>query len=94
VCGRHTGPPDSLTRSALASDAASRAAAARILAGHIADTAPAVVVATQEVRDVEGLFDRVLLLAEGRIRCDEEADALRARTGVSVDEWMRGGVPA
>jgi len=75
-------------------DPASRTAVARILTGHIADAAPAVVVATHELRDVEGLFDRVLLLSDGRLRCDEDADALRARTGASLDDLVKGDVPA
>jgi len=73
-------------------DLQSRDAIVRILVAHVADASVPVVIATHEIREVERLVDRVVVLAEGRVCCDEEADAVRQRVGTSLEDWVRGGV--
>jgi ABC-2 type transport system ATP-binding protein len=74
-------------------DLESRAAIVRLLAGHIADSRRAMIVATHELAEVERLADRLVVLAGGRIQWDEDADALRGRVGASLEDWVRGGIP-
>lgn len=48
-----------------------------------------ILLSTQLITDVERVFDSVVILKEGRLHLCEEVDALRARTGKSVDELFR-----
>lgn len=48
-----------------------------------------VVLATHQVAEAERLFDRVLVLNQGRAILDVAADDLRASSGVSVDQAMK-----
>jgi len=70
-------------------DPASRDRIAEALALHLAETGRTTLVATHEVTEVEPLLERVVVIEDGRVAWDEEADALRARTGRSVDLWLR-----
>lgn len=51
-------------------------------------TDEAILLSTHEVAEAEGLFDRVILLRDGRLALDAEAEALR-ETGKSVVETFR-----
>ncbi|MEW5763270.1 MAG: ABC transporter ATP-binding protein [Bacillota bacterium] len=48
-----------------------------------------VLLATHLVGEAEALFDRVVFLHNGRVVLDEEAEALRAGSGRSIDEIFR-----
>lgn len=48
-----------------------------------------ILLSTQLISDVERVFDSVVILKAGRLYLSEEVDALRARTGQSVDELFR-----
>lgn len=43
-----------------------------------------IIISTHEVAETEGIFDRVIFLDKGQIRLDENADALRATHGRSI----------
>ncbi|HEY8425125.1 MAG TPA: ABC transporter ATP-binding protein [Limnochordales bacterium] len=47
-----------------------------------------VVLATHEVAETEGIFDRVIFMDHGRIRLDDDAQALRERFGRSIQAIM------
>lgn len=47
-----------------------------------------VVLATHEVAETEGIFDRVIFLDHGQIRLDDDAQALRERFGRSIQAIM------
>ncbi len=48
-----------------------------------------IILSTHEVAEVETVFDRVVLLQEGRVVLDEEAEDLRRKRGKSVEALMK-----
>ncbi|MDO5477292.1 MAG: ABC transporter ATP-binding protein [Eubacteriales bacterium] len=48
-----------------------------------------VLISTHLIADVEPVLDEVVFLKQGRIELHENADALRERTGMSVDGYFR-----
>ena len=43
-------------------------------------------ISTHEISNMESLFDRILLLQDGRILLDEDADELRTRNNRSLTD--------
>lgn len=70
-------------------DPASRDRIAQVLAEHLAETGQTTLVATHEVSYLEALLERVVLLRDGKVACDEGVEGLRERTGTSVETWLR-----
>lgn len=48
-----------------------------------------VLISTHLINDVESILDEVVFLKEGEVVLHENADALREKTGMSVDEYFR-----
>lgn len=69
-------------------DPPSRARIIRALIEQFRSAEQVVVLATHEVAETEGVFDRVIFLERGRIRLDEDAQALRERFGRSIQAIM------
>lgn len=46
----------------------------------------ALLIASHEIRDLETLLDRVIILDQGKAVLDEPAEDLRARRGQSIEE--------
>ncbi len=72
-------------------DPESRETLTAALAGFLAEEPRTLIVATHEVGEIESLVDRVLVLADGSVRVDQDADALRQESGGSVDQFLRQG---
>ena len=69
-------------------DPPSRARIIRALIEQFRSTEQVVVLATHEVAETEGVFDRVIFLERGRVRLDDDAQALRERFGRSIQGIM------
>ncbi len=61
------------------------------LAEDLARRPRTVLVATHEIMEIESLFDRVVLLEQGRVAVDVAADELRASTDGSIESYVRKG---
>ncbi len=70
-------------------DPHSRDRIAQVLAEHLADTDQTALVSTHEVGYLEGVLERIVLLHRGDLAWDEAAEALRQRTGESIETWLR-----
>lgn len=69
-------------------DMISREAISSVVVGELADGERTVLVATHDIREMELLFDRLILLGSGIIRGVEEVEQLR-RAGKSVESRYR-----
>lgn len=69
-------------------DPPSRGRIIKALIGQWRTQEQVLVLATHEVAETEGIFDRVVFLERGRVRIDEDAQALRARFGKSIQGIM------
>ncbi|MFV0382067.1 MAG: ABC transporter ATP-binding protein [Breznakia sp.] len=48
-----------------------------------------IILSTHLIADIERIFNRVIFIKEGRIVLDDEVDAVREKTGKSIDELFR-----
>ncbi|CAA7602688.1 Putative ABC transporter [Acididesulfobacillus acetoxydans] len=62
-------------------DILSREAMVETVIGTVSDEAPAVLITTHDLDEVEGHFDEVILLQEGKVVLKAEAESLRVRYG-------------
>lgn len=69
-------------------DPPSRARVIRALIEQFRTGEQLVVLATHEVAETEGVFDRVVFLDRGQVRIDDDAQALRQRFGRSIQGIM------
>ncbi|WP_151737269.1 ABC transporter ATP-binding protein ['Paenibacillus yunnanensis' Narsing Rao et al. 2020] len=69
-------------------DLLSRERIAAAVVGELADSKRTVLVATHDIREMELLFDRLILIGGGRIRSVDDVDALR-QSGQSVESRYR-----
>ncbi|MEK5449661.1 ABC transporter ATP-binding protein [Paenibacillus sp. FSL R7-0331] len=69
-------------------DLISRERIASAVVGELADGARTFLIATHDIREMELLFDRLILIGGGTIRSIDEVDALR-RSGKSVESHYR-----
>ena len=53
------------------------------------DEKATILLSTHLISDIENILDEVLFIKEGKIICQQDADALRAQKGQSVDEIFR-----
>ncbi len=82
-----------LDEPASAMDPIARARFLDLLIDMIQDGRRSVVLSSHLLADVEKLADRIILFDHGRIRCDEELDALRERYRHVTVEALRGELP-
>ncbi|OKP71493.1 ABC transporter [Paenibacillus sp. P3E] len=69
-------------------DLISRERIASAVVGELADGARTFLIATHDIREMELLFDRLILMGEGKIQGIEDVDTLR-RSGKSVESRYR-----
>lgn len=69
-------------------DPPSRGRIIKALIGQWRSDQQVLVLATHEVAETEGIFDRVVFLERGRVRIDDDAQALRERFGKSIQGIM------
>ncbi len=62
-------------------DILSREAMVETLIGAVSDGVQAVLLSTHDLDDVEGLFDEIILLGEGRVLVQDDAETLRVKYG-------------
>ncbi|MGN0389581.1 MAG: ABC transporter ATP-binding protein [Wujia sp.] len=53
------------------------------------DEKATILLSTHLISDIENILDEVIFIKEGKIVCKQEADALRAQKGQSIDEIFR-----
>lgn len=53
------------------------------------DESATILLSTHLISDIENILDEVIFIKEGKIICQQEADALRAQKGQSIDEIFR-----
>lgn len=53
------------------------------------DEKATILLSTHLISDIENILDEVILIREGQILCQKDADALRAEKGQSIDEIFR-----
>lgn len=70
-------------------DPASRERIAGALAREIAASGRTVLIATHELREIEALLDRLLVLRDGALAVDAPAEEIRSSTGGSIDGFLR-----